>query len=434
MKRFFTVCSTIIFCALFTSAIVFGQVSLTSQGTAVTQNFDGLGTTATTSVTDNTTITGVYAFRAVGNVVPNVFTADNGGSNSGRFNNYGTTAATDRTIGSASSATPGTLNYGVRYVNNTGGLITSLQVTYTGEQWRNGGNVAAQVLAFDYQQAATVTSLTTGTFIPVTALNFTSLTNTATAAAIDGNAPANRTVLTSTIVVSIPVGQEIMLRWTDANDAGTDHGFGVDDLSVTPFGNALDITTPNSMPNGVIGVPYTTSFAASGGVGPYTFAVSGGTVPTGLTLNTAGVWTGSPSIAGTFNFNVTVSDTPPIIDSPAGAFGGKLNPLAPNATKTESFQIVVPAVPTAATATVRGRIVNDSGRGLSRSTVSILNTQTGVIRSARTNQLGYFTIQDLQTGDFYILQAQSKGYEFSANSFQLFENLDDLIIRGTPNQ
>lgn len=233
MKKLFFLATTTLFLAFILTTASFGQVSLTAINSAVTQNFDGL-TTANFNLTDNTSIPGVYAFRAAGNAVPNVFTADNGGSNAGRFNNYGTTAATDRALGSASSGTPGTLQYGVRFANNTGTAITSINVRYTGEQWRNGGNATAQVLAFDYQQAATVTDLTSGTYTAVAALNFTTPTNSAMAAALDGNAAANRTVITQTITVNIPVGQEIMLRWTDINDAGNDHGVSIDDLSVTP--------------------------------------------------------------------------------------------------------------------------------------------------------------------------------------------------------
>ncbi len=215
---------------------IFGQVSLSTAGTAVTQNFDGLGT-ATFNLTDNTSIPGVYAFRAAGNATPNVFTVDTGSSGTGQFKNYGvagTNPVTDRALGSLSSGTPGTLNYGVRYVNNTGSAITSLTVTYTGEQWRNGGNVNPQVLAFDFRQAPTVTDLTTGTYTPVAALNFTTPINTATAGALDGNAAANRTTVTSTFRVIIPIGEEVMIRWTDINDTGNDHGLSIDDLSVTP--------------------------------------------------------------------------------------------------------------------------------------------------------------------------------------------------------
>lgn len=217
----------------FAGANAFAQASLTAVGTPYTENFDGLGT-ANFSLTDNTSITGVYAFRTGGNVVPNVFTADTGTSATGQLKNYGSAAATDRALGSVSSGTPGTLYYGVRLVNNTGFAVNSVTVNYTGEQWRNGGNAASQTLAFDYQQAATVTSLTAGTFTPLTSLNFNTPANSATAAALDGNLPANRINLIGTINVTIPVGEEIMLRWTDINDTGNDHGLAIDDLSVTP--------------------------------------------------------------------------------------------------------------------------------------------------------------------------------------------------------
>ena len=78
-----------------------GQQPIASLGVAVTQNFDGL-TTATFNLTDNTSITGVYALRAAGNAIPNVFTADIGTSTTGQFKNYGSSSASDRALGSLS--------------------------------------------------------------------------------------------------------------------------------------------------------------------------------------------------------------------------------------------------------------------------------------------------------------------------------------------
>ena len=247
-------CFTIL---LLNSQVSWGQASLSSIGVPYSQNFDDL-TTSTFNLTDNTTITGVYALRASGNATPNVFTADNGGSNSGRFNNYGTTGTTDRALGSASSSTPGTLQYGVRLKNNTGAAISSLTITYSGEQWRNGGNTASQPLTFDYLQAATVTSLV-GTFTTVAALTFNTTINTSTPAALDGNNASNRAVLTSVVTVNIPIGEEIMLRWTDINDSGNDHGVAIDNLSVTP--TAAVACTPQTIT--ALSSPVTKSFGDS---------------------------------------------------------------------------------------------------------------------------------------------------------------------------
>jgi hypothetical protein len=196
----------IVLLLLVTASALQAQVSITTLGPAgaYTQNFDIL-TGTTFNLTDNTSITGVYAFRQTGNAVPNVFTANNGSAANGEFKNYGTTGAADRALGSLSSGTPDNLSYGVRFVNNTGTAIASLQITYTGEQWRNSA-AAAQTLAFDYLQAATVTDITTGAYTSVPALNFTSPITGGAAGLLDGNVAANRTVVTASFLVAIPVG------------------------------------------------------------------------------------------------------------------------------------------------------------------------------------------------------------------------------------
>lgn len=66
---------------------------------------------------------------------------------------------------------------------------------------------------------------------------------------------------------------------------------------------------PATLPNGVAGTPYSQSVVASGGVAPYTYAVSSGALPAGLTLNPAtGAITGSPATFGTANFTITATD------------------------------------------------------------------------------------------------------------------------------
>lgn len=66
--------------------------------------------------------------------------------------------------------------------------------------------------------------------------------------------------------------------------------------------------TPATLPTGTTGAAYNQSFSASGGATPYSFAVSAGTLPNGLTLSTAGVLTGTPTRAGSFNVTVRATD------------------------------------------------------------------------------------------------------------------------------
>jgi len=68
--------------------------------------------------------------------------------------------------------------------------------------------------------------------------------------------------------------------------------------------------SPMSVSNGTIGGAYTaTTITQSGGVGPATFAVTSRALPTGMTLSSAGLLSGTPTATGTFNFTVTATDT-----------------------------------------------------------------------------------------------------------------------------
>jgi hypothetical protein len=87
----------------------------------------------------------------------------------------------------------------------------------------------------------------------------------------------------------------------------------LDDNHVTVCGptSACPVITvnPATLPNGVVGTPYSQTVSGSGGTGPYTFTVSSGALPNGLMLNAAtGVISGTPTAGGTFNFTITATD------------------------------------------------------------------------------------------------------------------------------
>jgi hypothetical protein len=77
--------------------------------------------------------------------------------------------------------------------------------------------------------------------------------------------------------------------------------------SVTMNCPAITVS-PASLPNGTINVAYTQTITASGATAPYTFAVTVGTLPTGITLSTAGLLAGTPTVGGSFPITVTATD------------------------------------------------------------------------------------------------------------------------------
>jgi uncharacterized protein len=211
-----------------------GNIGLTALNTAYTQNFNSLVTADTSDVVPNG-----WSFNETGNNANTLYTASDGASNSGDTYSFGT--GSDRAFGSVQS---GSLisTIGACFTNNTGQTITSLDISFTGEQWRLGTSGRADRLDFQYSTDAT--SLTSGMWFHVDALDFVSPNTTAVAGALDGNAAANRAAINASITgLSLANGATVFIRWTDFNASGTDDGLAIDDFSLTPKGGALPPAT-----------------------------------------------------------------------------------------------------------------------------------------------------------------------------------------------
>jgi uncharacterized protein YhjY with autotransporter beta-barrel domain len=158
--------------------------------------------------------------------------------------------------------------------------------------------------------------------------------------------------------------------------------------------------TPATLPSGIVGVAYSQAVGASGGIAPYSFAVTAGALPTGLTLAGDGTLSGTPTAQGTFNFTVTATDStggtaataaqaysveivfaPPVaVDDAATVLAGESVTIAVTGNDVSIAPITSIAIaspPATGTATVSGLDVVYTAPTLSPATVTFTYTATG---------------------------------------------------------
>lgn len=204
-------------------------VSLASTGVTVTENFNTLASSGTSS----TLPTGWALSEALANA-NTTYDSGTGSGTAGNTWSFGAAASAERAFGGLQS---GSLNptIGACFQNNTGSTITSLDIAYMGEQWRVG--TLGRVDRLDFEYSLDATSLTTGTWTAVDSLDFTAPTTTGTIGALDGNVAPNRTSVSSSITsLSIAPGAIFFIRWTDLNASSADDGLSIDDFNITPQG------------------------------------------------------------------------------------------------------------------------------------------------------------------------------------------------------
>lgn len=121
--------------------------------------------------------------------------------------------------------------YGLAIRNTTGGTLNAFTLNYVGEQWR-AANTTRQTVTFDYRVAGGAFFTDEDAFFTdVTALDFVSPIAT-TVGALDGNAAANRSLIGATVSgITWTNNTVLLLRWTDINHDGADHGLAIDDIS-----------------------------------------------------------------------------------------------------------------------------------------------------------------------------------------------------------
>jgi hypothetical protein len=82
-------------------------------------------------------------------------------------------------------------------------------------------------------------------------------------------------------------------------------------------------------------------------------------------------------------------------------------------------------VPTAAPATIAGRVTDQTGRGIGKAYITVTALPSGEVVTARTNIFGFYQVPDLETGRSYMVNVQAKGFVFEPDS-RFVSLTDDL--------
>jgi putative Ig domain-containing protein/List-Bact-rpt repeat protein len=114
----------------------------------------------------------------------------------------------------------------------------------------------------------------------------------------------------SDTLIATPTGGLVFGGWTGDTTASNDtlvlamaRPYNV----TATFSPVLTISSAGARPNGVMGAAYYDTLKAAGGTGTYSWTVTAGALPTGVTLSSGGALSGYPHVMGAFNYTATAT-------------------------------------------------------------------------------------------------------------------------------
>ncbi len=260
-------------------------------------------------------------------------------ANSIALNTHATNSPTGYAVGSATTAQGGS----VSVTANTGAVTYTAPTGFRGNDsftftaTNNSGTSSPATVTVPVGNpivAVTPTTLTAGT-------GSTAYSQVLTASA--GRAPY--TFSTTLASGSLPAGLSLASNGTISGTptasgpftftvTGTDSSLGNGPFTFTSSTISLTIAAPTisvaptTLPTPTFGTAYSQTLTAGGGNGSYTFAVTAGSLPAGMSLS-GGVLSGTPTAAGSFSFTVEATDGNGFTGSKT--YSGTVNAVVPGA-------------------------------------------------------------------------------------------------------
>jgi hypothetical protein len=231
-------CITALIPLLFAGMILNAQVSI-APSTTVTQNFDGIGTSATATmpsswkIDKNTTARSVGTYSAAGTATDQVGgNSMAAGATNGMYN-FGAgpaASATDRAVGGLSSGTASkSVNVYVDLQNTGVSSISAFNISYNVEKYKGGTNASGFTIQMYYSSdGSTWTNAGSG---------FTTSFSADAANTGYASAPGSTTAVSSTLGYTLAVSSHLYLAWNYSVTSGTTtsnaQALGMDDVSIT---------------------------------------------------------------------------------------------------------------------------------------------------------------------------------------------------------
>ena len=209
------------------------QIEMIHTG-SYSQNFDILISSGSAAWTDTSTISGWYWQYQIQDQYKTYSATDGTDVSSGK-KSFGLTGNSDRAMGIVPDKIyPFTM--GLTLQNKSSTTISQVSISYTGEQWLNGGYSSPQPLLFGYRIVSTLDPIFTSKsgWTTVADLHFNSPKYGSPSTILNGNLPENSTIFKDISLsgISIPPNSYLQIRWHKETTTNKSHDLAIDDVTI----------------------------------------------------------------------------------------------------------------------------------------------------------------------------------------------------------
>ena len=206
------------------------------------QNFDGLPVSGSFSLSGKGphqlsaapilagNLAGWQFIQSGGSGANAVFLTGTGSGTGQGVYSVGSSGSTDRALGSMASGT-GISSVGLIFTNTTGFTLNKISVALTAEQWRKGGSTNRNTWTCKYKTGI-LQDINVSGCSELAALNFYSPINTSGSGSLNGNLPEQQIQVNQSLEINEwKPGEQLVLRWEDADESGSDDLVAIDQFS-----------------------------------------------------------------------------------------------------------------------------------------------------------------------------------------------------------